>query len=212
MGKQWQTLFSWAPKSLQRVTAVIKLKRCFLLRRKAVINLDSVLKSRDITLWTSLCSKSYGFPSSHVWMWELDHKESWSSEMNTDALELWCWRLLRVSWTAWRSNKLILKEINSESILAGLMLRLKLQYFGHLIRRADSLEKTLMLGKIEGRRREWQRARGLDGITNLVNMSLSKFMKDRRQWRTGSLACCSPWGHKELDMTEQLNDNIQIHF
>ena len=92
------------------------------------------------------------------------------------------------------------------------MLRLKLQYFGHMMRRADSLEKTLMLGKTEGRRREWQRARWLDGITDLVNMSLSKLMKGRRQWKTGSLACCSPWGHKELGMTEQQNDNIQIHF
>ena len=106
---------------------------------------------------------------------------------------------MRVPWTA-RSNQSILKEINPEHSLEGLMLRLKLQYFGHLIRRADSLEKTLMLGKIGGRRRRGQqRMRWLDGITDSMDMSLSKLRFVQGQ---GSLVCCSSWGHKELDMTE----------
>ena len=141
-------------------------ERCLLHGRLAMTNLDSVLKSRDITLPTKgLYSQSYGFSSSHVQMWELDHKESW-------LLKNWCFetmvleKILRVPWTARRSNQSILKEINSEYWLEGLMLKLKLQIFGHLIWRADLL-KTLMLGKIEGRkRRGWQRMRWLNGITN----------------------------------------------
>ena len=122
-----------------------------------------------------------------------------------DAFELWCWRrLLRVPWTARRSNQSILKEISPEYSLEGLMLKLKLQYFGHLIRRTDSLEKTLMLGKIEdGRRREQQRMRWLDGITDSMDMSLNKLRGvDDGQ---GGLVCCSPWGCKESDTTERLN-------
>ena len=120
------------------------------------------------------------------------------------AYELWCWRRLsRVSQTARRANQSILKEISPECSLEGLMLKLKLQYFGYLTWRTDSLEKTLMLGKIEGRRRRgWQRMRWLDGITDSMDMSLSMLWVGDGQ---GSLVCCSPWGCKELDMTEQLN-------
>ena len=120
-------------------------------------------------------------------MWELDHKEGWAPRTDTFKLR----RLLRVTWTARRSNQSILKEINPEYSLEGLMLKLKLQYFGHLMRRADSLEKTLMLGKIEGRRRRGQqRMRWLDGIIDAMDVSLRKLweiMKDQ-----GSLAYCSP--------------------
>ena len=123
-------------------------------------------------------SQSYCFSSSHVWMWELDCKES--REQRIDAFELWCWRrLLRVFWTARRSNQSILKEISSEYSLEGLMLKLKLQYFGHLMQRAYSFEKTLMLGKIEGgRRRGQQKMRWLAGITDSMDKSLSR-------WQTG---------------------------
>ena len=134
--------------------------------------------------------------------------ESWTIKkvecQRIDAFELWCWRrLLRVPWTARRSNQSILKEISPKYSLEELMLKLKLQYFGHLTWRTDTLEKTLMLGKIEGgRKKGWQRMRGLDGINDLMDMSWSKLWEFEGQ---GSLACCSPWGHKESDMTEQLN-------
>ena len=119
-------------------------------------------------------SQGYGFPNSHVWMWELIYKESWVSK--SDAFELWCWkRLLRVPWTARRSNQSILKEISPEYSLEGLTLKQKLQYFGYLMWRTDALGKTLMLGKIEDRRRrERQKMRWLDGITDPMDMSLSK--------------------------------------
>ena len=135
-------------------------------------------------------------------MWELDHKESWAPK--NWAFELWCWRrVLRVLWTARRSNQSILKEISPEYSLEGLMLRLKLQHFGHLMGRADSLVKTLMLGKIEGgRRRGWQRIRWLDGITHQWTWV---WESSGSLWWTGSLACSSPWGYKESDTTELLN-------
>ena len=137
--------------------------------------LDSILKSRDITLPTKVClGKAMVFPVVMYGCesWTVKKAEHWS----IDAFELWCWRrLLRVPWTARRSNQSILKEISPGCSLEGLMLKLKLQYFGHLMWRVDSLEKTLMLGKIEGRRRRGrQRMRWMDGITYLMDMSLSK--------------------------------------
>ena len=138
-------------------------------------NLDSILKSRDITLPSKVCLvKAMVFPVVIYGCksWTIKKAEGW----RIDAFELWYWRrLLRVPWTARRSNQSILKEISLEYSLEGLMLKLKLQYFGHLMQRTDSFEKILMLGKIEGRRRRgWQRIRWLDGITNLRDMSLSE--------------------------------------
>ena len=151
-----------------------EIKRHLLLGRKAVTYLDSMLKSRDFILQTMVHLVKDVFSSSHAWMWELDRKESWAQRI--DAFELWRWRrLLRVPWTARRSNQSILKEISLEYSLEGLMLKLKLQYFGHLMQRTKSLEKTLMLGKMEGRWRQgWQRISWLDGITDSMDMSLSK--------------------------------------
>ena len=152
-----------------------EIKRCLLLGRKVMTNLDSILKSRDTTLPTKVhLVKAMVFP---VVMYGC---ESWTikkaEHQRTDAFELWFWRrLLRVLGTVKRSNQPILKEINPEYSLAGLILKLKLQYFGHLMQRTDSLEKTLILGKIEGRRRRGrQRMRWLDGVTDSMDMSLGK--------------------------------------
>ena len=152
-----------------------EIKRCLLLERKVMANLDSTLKSRDITLPTNVrLVKAMVFP---VVMYGC---ESWTikkaEHRRIAAFELWCWRrLLRVPWTARRSNQSILKEISPGYSLEGMMLKLKLQYFGHLTQRVDSLENTLMLGGIGGRRRRGrQRMRWLDGITNSMDMSLSR--------------------------------------
>ena len=170
MGKQWkqcQTLFFGDSKIAADGDCSHEIKRRLLLRRKVMTNLDSILKSREITLPTKVhLVKAMVFP---VVMYGC---ESWTvkkaEHRRIDAFEVWCWRrLLRVPWTARRSNQSILKEISPECSLDGMMLKLKLQYFGHLMQRVDSLEKTLMLGGIGGRRRRGrQRMRWLDGITN----------------------------------------------
>ena len=198
--KQWQTIFGGS-----KITAYgdcsHKIKRRLLLGRKVMTNLDSILKSRDITLPTKVrLIKAMVFP---VVMYGC---ESWTIKKaecrRSDAFELWCWRrLLRVPWTARKSNQSIVKEISPGISLEGMMLKLKLQYFGHLMQRVDSLEKSLMLGGIGGRRRRGRQSDGwhhwLDGRESEWTLGVGD-----GQW---GLACCDSWGRKELDTTERLN-------
>ena len=178
-----------------------EIKRRLLLGRKAMTNLDSIFKSRNITDKGPSC-QSCGFSSSHVWMWETIKKPE---RRRIDAFELWCWRrLLRVPWTARRSNQSVLKEINPEYSLGGLMLKLILQFFGYLMWRTDSLEKTLITGKdlrLEEKGLTEDEMVGWYHRLDEHEFEQAPGVGDEQ----GSLACCSPWGHKESDMTEELN-------
>ena len=197
-----ETVSSWAPKSLPMVTAAMKLKDGLLPGRKLMTNLDSILKNRDITLPTKIHTVKAMVSPVVIWMWELYLKKGW-------ALKNWCfWTVvLEKTLESPLDNKeikpVILKEINSEYSLEGLML--KLQYFGHLMWRADSLEKIQMLGKIEGRmRRGWPDKMAAGWHHRLNGHEFAKTPGDSEG--QGSLECRSPWGHKESDTTEQLNN------
>ena len=202
--KLWKTIFLGS-----KITAdgdcSHEIKRCLLLGRKAMTNLDNILKSRDIILLTKVyVIKAMVFPivMYRCESWTIKKAESW----RIDAFELWCWRrLLRVPWTVRRSNQFIPKEISPEYSLEGLILKLILQYFGHLMQKTDSLEKTLMSGEIEGRRRRgWQRMRWLDVITDSMGMSLCRL---GNWWWTGKPGMLQSTGSQRIghDWATELN-------